>query len=73
MPGQRRRRGRRGGSLTLVQEVAEYGPLFEHLLNLKPWDLERMSTDDVQLRLAWIKDYQAQRRRDYDAAREGDS
>lgn len=41
-----------------MQEVRSYGPLFEHLLNLKPWDLERMSTEDVLIRLEWIKAYQ---------------
>jgi len=37
--------------------VGCYGPWFEHLLGLKPWDLERMSTDDVALRLVWVKSY----------------
>lgn len=32
-----------------------YGPLFEHLLGLKPWDLERMSRAQVAHRLAWVK------------------
>jgi len=32
-----------------------YGPWFENLLGLKPWDLARMSTSDVALRLAWVK------------------
>lgn len=44
----------------MVEEVEVYGPLFEHLLGLKPWDLERMSTRDVVLRLEWLKDYQKQ-------------
>jgi hypothetical protein len=29
--------------------------LFEHWLNLKPWDLERMTVRQVQFRLWWIK------------------
>jgi len=41
--------------LSLVREVELNGPWFEHLLGLKPWDLERMSTYDVALRLAWVK------------------
>ena len=32
-----------------------YGPLFEHLLGLKPWDLERMTRAQVEFRLAWLK------------------
>lgn len=32
-----------------------YGPWFEHFLNLKPWDLERMSTEGVVARLIWVK------------------
>jgi hypothetical protein len=32
-----------------------YGPLFEHWLGLKPWDLERMTLSQVTGRLAWIK------------------
>lgn len=65
-----RRRGRRrarggvsGGSLTLVQEVEAYGPLFEHWLNLKPWDLERMTRSQVEQRLEWIKAQQRHNQR----------
>jgi hypothetical protein len=29
--------------------------LFEHWLNLKPWDLERMSMSQVFERLEWVK------------------
>jgi hypothetical protein len=32
-----------------------YGPLFEHLLGLKPWDLERMTRAQVTWRLDWLK------------------
>jgi hypothetical protein len=35
-----------------------YGPLFEHLLGLKPWDLDRMDRDQVALRLQWLKHHQ---------------
>lgn len=38
-----------------MQEVRILGPLFEHYLNLKPWDLERMTLEDVVIRLDWIK------------------
>jgi hypothetical protein len=24
---------------------------------MKPWDLERLTSDDVELRLMWIKEY----------------
>jgi hypothetical protein len=40
-----------------------YGPLFEHKLGLKPWDLERMTRAQVAYRLAWLK-------QDRDAGRE---
>ena len=38
-----------------MQEVETYGPMFEHWLGLKPWDLERMTLDQVAHRLSWLK------------------
>jgi hypothetical protein len=40
-----------------VQEVEIYGPLFEHWLGLKPWDLDRLSRAQVEYRLAWLKQH----------------
>jgi hypothetical protein len=43
--------------------------MFEHLLGLKPWDLERMTTAAVMNRLEWIKDYQRQMKQANDGGR----
>lgn len=46
-----------------------YGPWFEHLLGLKPWDLERLTTAQVVDRLIWVKD-QLEQTRQLDSAME---
>ena len=38
-----------------------YGPLFEHWLGLRPWDLDRMTRAQVTQRLEWLKEAQRER------------